>query len=152
MKVVAGHAVHRTRPEPTAGPRLASARAFVARQASGRGRLARAPYWTAVGPLAATMTILTVLSSRFGAPGYAVPVLAGLAVIVPSLAATVRRLHDLNRSGWWLLILLVPVGGAAAIIVAMCLPGTFGANRYGPDPKGPMNRTRVPRPAPSGRG
>jgi uncharacterized membrane protein YhaH (DUF805 family) len=67
-----------------------------------------------------------------------------LVTLLPTLAVTVRRLHDLERSGWWLLAAIV--GGILplinlvtwlALFVVMLLPGTRGANRYGPDPKDP---------------
>ncbi len=57
-----------------------------------------------------------------------------LATMIPGLAVTVRRLHDTNRSGWWLLIGLIPLVGAIWLIVLMCLKGTSGENRFGPDP------------------
>ena len=58
-----------------------------------------------------------------------------LAVLVPGLAVTVRRLHDTNRSGWWLLMVLIPLIGWAVLLVFMILDGTPGENRFGPDPK-----------------
>jgi uncharacterized membrane protein YhaH (DUF805 family) len=88
--------------------------------------------------------------------------LVWLALLIPSLAVGVRRLHDTERSGWWLggLILLDfasailrgSVGGALGtvfslavlvlalvVLVFMCLDGTKGPNKYGPDPKGGVN-------------
>lgn len=65
-------------------------------------------------------------------------VLSGLyavAMIVPSIAVTVRRLHDTDRSGWWYLLLFIPVIGALVILVFMLLDGTPGGNRFGPNPK-----------------
>lgn len=59
-----------------------------------------------------------------------------LAVFVPSLAVSVRRLHDTNRSGWWLLLIFIPFLGALALIVLFFLGGTPGDNRYGANPKG----------------
>jgi uncharacterized membrane protein YhaH (DUF805 family) len=59
-----------------------------------------------------------------------------LAVLIPSLAVTVRRLHDIDRSGWWILIALVPLIGAIVLLVFALLDGTPGDNRYGPNPKG----------------
>ena len=59
----------------------------------------------------------------------------GLAVLLPSLGVSVRRLHDTGRSGWWLLIGLVPVLGGIVLIVFCATPGNVGANAYGPDPK-----------------
>jgi uncharacterized membrane protein YhaH (DUF805 family) len=59
-----------------------------------------------------------------------------LATIIPSFAVTVRRLHDTDRSGWWLLIAFIPVVGDIALIVFACLDSQPGANRFGPNPKG----------------
>jgi uncharacterized membrane protein YhaH (DUF805 family) len=59
-----------------------------------------------------------------------------LAVLLPGIAVTVRRLHDTNRSGWWVLIGFVPLVGAIVLIVFACLDSQPGANRYGPNPKG----------------
>ena len=58
-----------------------------------------------------------------------------LALVIPSLAVGVRRLHDTNRSGWWLLIAFIPILGALALLVFFVLPGTVGSNTYGEDPK-----------------
>ena len=70
----------------------------------------------------------------------------GLAVFIPSIAVTVRRLHDRDMSGWWYLgfivASLIPFIGfiaSIAIFVLMVLPGTPGPNRFGPDPKDPGN-------------
>lgn len=53
-----------------------------------------------------------------------------LALIVPLIAVTVRRLHDTDRSGWWYLLMLVPFAGLV-VLVFMLLPGTAGDNRFG---------------------
>lgn len=52
---------------------------------------------------------------------------------IPWLAASVRRLHDINLNGWWLLLLLIPLGQFVVFIMD-CLPGTAGPNRFGPNP------------------
>lgn len=65
--------------------------------------------------------------------------LFALASVVPSLAVSVRRLHDQDRSGWLLLLLFIPFLGWFALLVLMCLEGTRGPNRYGPDPKNPTD-------------
>ena len=55
-----------------------------------------------------------------------------LALLLPSLAVMVRRLHDTDRSGWWYWVNLIPCGiGAIWFLVLMLLPGTQGQNRYG---------------------
>ncbi|MCB9904161.1 MAG: DUF805 domain-containing protein [Planctomycetes bacterium] len=60
-----------------------------------------------------------------------------LAVLIPSLAVGIRRLHDTDRSGWWLLINLIPILGWIWFLVLMCLDGTHGSNRFGVNPKNP---------------
>ncbi|WP_323100212.1 DUF805 domain-containing protein [Intrasporangium sp. YIM S08009] len=62
-------------------------------------------------------------------------VLYAVAVFLPSLAVGVRRLHDTNRSGWWILIGLIPIVGAIVLIVFYATEGNRGANQYGEDPK-----------------
>jgi uncharacterized membrane protein YhaH (DUF805 family) len=64
-----------------------------------------------------------------------VSVIYGLLVIIPGLAVSVRRLHDTNRSGWWLLIGFVPFIGVIVILLFMISDSTPGANTYGPNPK-----------------
>lgn len=59
-----------------------------------------------------------------------------LALILPSLAVTVRRLHDTDRSGWWVLVNFIPLIGALVLIVFTVLDSQPGANRFGPNPKG----------------
>lgn len=64
--------------------------------------------------------------------------LVGLEVLVmllPSLAVAVRRLHDVNFTGWLLLLVFVPLGGLFIFIMSV-VPGTEGANKYGPGPRG----------------
>ena len=61
-------------------------------------------------------------------------VLYSLWVIVPGLAVTVRRLHDLDKSGWSILIGLIPIAGPILLIVWYATQGTSGPNRFGPDP------------------
>lgn len=67
---------------------------------------------------------------------FAVPALAflitvyNLAVFLPSLAICVRRLHDTDRSGWWILLGLIPLVGGIIMLILYLLPGTPGANRF----------------------
>ena len=71
-----------------------------------------------------------------GTPGYWVSAVFSLLSLIPSLAVQVRRLHDIDRSGWWMLGWFVPILGWVVLLVFLCLDGTAGANRYGNDPKG----------------
>lgn len=58
-----------------------------------------------------------------------------LAVFIPSLAVTVRRFHDQDKSGWFVLLAFIPFVGSIVLLVFMCLDGTRGDNRFGADPK-----------------
>ena len=65
-----------------------------------------------------------------------VPYLAySLAVTVPTLAVTVRRLHDTSHSAWWLLIGVLPIVGQVVLFVLLVSRGEDGAKRFGRDPK-----------------
>ncbi|MDO8149809.1 DUF805 domain-containing protein [Isoptericola sp. b408] len=68
-------------------------------------------------------------------PTYGLSIILSLAVLLPSLAVTVRRLHDTDRSGLWWFIGLVPFVGWIVLLVFTVQVGTPGANRFGPDPK-----------------
>jgi uncharacterized membrane protein YhaH (DUF805 family) len=59
-----------------------------------------------------------------------------LATILPDLAVAARRLHDTDRSGWWILLCFLPFIGWAVLIVLFCFKGTPGQNRFGADPSG----------------
>jgi uncharacterized membrane protein YhaH (DUF805 family) len=81
-------------------------------------------------------------AALFGGAGLLILVYA-LAVLLPTIAVTVRRLHDRDMSGWWYLGAIVgsmiPIVGllvSIAFLVVLALPGTPGPNRFGPDPKG----------------
>lgn len=58
-----------------------------------------------------------------------------IGLFIPSLSVSVRRLHDTDRSGWWLLICLIPLIGAIWFLVLMVFDSTPGNNRFGPNPK-----------------
>lgn len=61
--------------------------------------------------------------------------LLSLAAIIPGLAVSIRRFHDINLSGWWYLVVLIPILGLVAFLVFTLIPGTRGENRFGPDPR-----------------
>lgn len=66
--------------------------------------------------------------------GGPIAIVWSLVNLIPAIAIGIRRLHDLDKSGWWLLIGLVPLVGAIVLLVWYCSKGTTGANRFGPDP------------------
>lgn len=97
------------------------------------GRARRKEYWMF------TLFYL-IFEIVFMAVGYAIdfPALVGVlvvALLLPSLAVTVRRLHDTDRSGWWILIGIVPLVGFIVMLVFLCSDTQPGANKYGPSPK-----------------
>jgi uncharacterized membrane protein YhaH (DUF805 family) len=59
-----------------------------------------------------------------------------LVTIIPGIAVSVRRMHDLDKSGWWLLLAFIPIVGAIVLLIWFCTAGTPGLNRFGPDPLG----------------
>ncbi len=103
------------------------------------GRAPRAEYWwfylAMAVMLIVTMIIDGMIGSNLGGSGYGfVTLLAGLAVLVPGIAVGVRRLHDTDRSGWWLLIAFIPLIGGIILLVFYVSEGTKSDNRFGPDP------------------
>jgi len=61
--------------------------------------------------------------------------LYGLAIFIPGLAVSVRRLQDTGRSGWWMLIGLIPIVGAIVLLIFMMQDSQLMDNHYGPNPK-----------------
>ena len=59
-----------------------------------------------------------------------------LAMFLPYVSVAVRRLHDIDRTGWWYWLVLVPLIGVIVLIVFFVSKGTVGPNRYGEDPLG----------------
>jgi uncharacterized membrane protein YhaH (DUF805 family) len=60
--------------------------------------------------------------------------LLALGTIIPTIAVGVRRLHDVDKSGWWILLSLIPLIGGLILLFFYVQPGTPGPNRFGPDP------------------
>lgn len=77
----------------------------------------------------------TNLGSTYGADYGPLYSIYALIVFIPSLAVSVRRLHDLNKSGWYLLLWFFIFIGWIWLLVLHCTEGTAGSNKYGPDPK-----------------
>ncbi len=99
------------------------------------GRARRKEYWMFV--LFNFIFSLVLLAIQVFA-GMEQPVLSqlySLVVLLPGLSVFVRRMHDIDKSGWWFWIALVPIVGAIVLLVFACTEGTKGPNRFGPDPK-----------------
>ena len=73
--------------------------------------------------------------STLGTLAFGILGLFYLAILVPAIAVQVRRFHDQDKSGWFVLLNFVPYVGSLIVFVFMCLDGTKGENRFGPDPK-----------------
>lgn len=115
------------------------------------GRARRREYWMFTLIYGATNIILTALDNSLGlSTGNTlndVGVFSGLfalAMLIPHLAVSVRRLHDTERSGWWMLLGLIPFLGWIFLIAFMATDGEAGRNKWGPDPKGVTDGTPTP--------
>jgi uncharacterized membrane protein YhaH (DUF805 family) len=69
----------------------------------------------------------------------------GLVTFLPTLAVAVRRLHDIDRTGWWILLGFIPLIGTIILLIWHCTRGTAGPNRFGPDPLGLGPMSAAPR-------
>ncbi len=98
------------------------------------GRSSRSEYWWyALAVAILNVVISTVLS---GSPSVmqAVSGVITLGLLLPGLGLAVRRLHDINKSGWYLLLALIPIVGAIILIVWFCKESEPQTNQYGPVP------------------
>ena len=98
------------------------------------GRSTRKEYWLFVLLYIILIIVFNVLDVLLSSSIFVV--LVPLALLIPQLAVIVRRLHDINCSGWWILLALVPILGSIILFVMMLIDGTKGKNRFGDDPKG----------------
>ena len=101
------------------------------------GRARRKEYWMFFLINLIITLVLSFIEGLAGGPGV-VGGLYSLAVLLPAIAVGVRRLHDTNRSGWWMLIGLIPIIGTIILIVFMVQDSQPGENQYGPYPKAAM--------------
>ncbi len=127
-------------------------RLFFTRYIDFQGRSRRSEYWWVALFTFLVAFVLMLLASVLGgldpSTGETGPlyfVFAGLlglfylATLIPSVALMIRRLHDVNLSGWLVLLCFVPIVNilaALGLLIVCFVPGTAGPNKYGPDPKG----------------
>jgi uncharacterized membrane protein YhaH (DUF805 family) len=98
------------------------------------GRARRQEYWMFFLFNLIITLALAFIEGMLGSPGV-LGLLYSLAVLIPAIAVGVRRLHDTNRSGWWMLIGLIPFIGAIVLIIFFVQDSQPGENEYGPNPK-----------------
>lgn len=129
------------------------------RYAEFEGRSGRQEYWmfflfnvivyTVLGGIGVASFVQSRVADGPGTPGNSLPVtgfiglgllgLFALATFIPSIAVQVRRFHDQDKSGWFILLGFIPYVGGIVLLIFMCLEGTRGPNRFGPDPRDPYN-------------
>ncbi|AVG23476.1 aminopeptidase C [Pontimonas salivibrio] len=119
---------------------------FFSNYANFQGRTQRSGYWWVVLFLVLVSFVLWFVDLQLFAGLWSqdlldqgsgpLSIVFGLAIIVPVIALGVRRLHDTNRSGWWVLLGFIPIIGSIVLFVFYVLDSTPGDNQYGPNPKG----------------
>lgn len=94
------------------------------------GRARRSEYWYFFLVNFIVSMILTFVDGALGLMSFGVSTVYSLAVLVPSIAVAIRRMHDVGKSGWFILI---PIYN----LILACTEGEQGSNEYGPNPKNP---------------
>ncbi len=113
-----------------------------------RGRSRRQEYWMFVlfSFLIGVATTIIDNVLGFGWEGSGpLNALTSLALLVPSFTVAFRRLHDTDRSAWWMLLVFLPIIGWIWLFVLYMSEGTRGPNRFGPDPKDPYGGADIDR-------
>ncbi|MGB1038095.1 MAG: DUF805 domain-containing protein [Bacteroidia bacterium] len=105
------------------------------------GRARRREYWSfqlvsTIASLILSTLDYALFNTGFGDTGI-IGSIFSLAILVPSLAVFVRRLHDVGKSGWYILLMLLPIIGWIWLLVLLFTDGDQGTNEYGPNPKNP---------------
>ncbi len=105
-----------------------------------QGRARRKEYWMFVLFNMIFMVVAMILDNILGTTFYAayygfIYLIYALALMIPSLAVSVRRLHDVGKSGGFIFIALIPIVGAIWLFVLTCTDGNPGSNSYGDNPK-----------------
>jgi uncharacterized membrane protein YhaH (DUF805 family) len=102
------------------------------------GRAPRSEYWFWIlfYVIVSVVTLVIDLALIRNSGVSPLNTLASLALFLPTLAVAVRRLHDIDRTGWWVLIGLIPIVGWVILLIWYCNAGTPGTNRFGADPLG----------------
>jgi uncharacterized membrane protein YhaH (DUF805 family) len=96
------------------------------------GRSRRSEYWYFV----LINFIISLILPLFGQVGSLLSYIYILAIIIPGLAVSIRRLHDTNRTGWWIFLALIPFVGAIVLLVFFATDSDPATNEYGPNPEG----------------
>ena len=117
-------------------------RTVLSKYATFSGRASRPEFWWWVLFMVLLNIATGIVDAAFIAPtlgfepyeelaGQPLSLLVGLALLLPNISVSVRRLHDIDRSGWWYLIILIPFIGVLVVIYWAVQTGTSGSNRFG---------------------
>ncbi len=114
---------------------MVAVKSVFGKYATFQGRACRSEYWyfylfDVIVFLIAGIVDLAI----FGYDVNVVSSIWALATFIPAIAVAVRRLHDIDRTGWWLLLHFVPLIGLIILLVWFCTRGTAGPNRFGENP------------------
>jgi uncharacterized membrane protein YhaH (DUF805 family) len=105
-----------------------------------QGRARRSEFWFFFLFVMVGVFVLAIIDNLIGIASQSTgiglfSVLFLLSMLLPSIAAQIRRLHDTGRSGWWSLVNVIPYVGSIILLVLLALPGEEGANKWGENPK-----------------
>lgn len=98
------------------------------------GRASRSEYWWYCLGVFVLGVIINIVFSFSETADMVVSGIVNLALLLPGLGLAVRRLHDINKSGWWLFLVLIPLVGAIVLIIWFCKESDMQPNQYGPVP------------------
>jgi uncharacterized membrane protein YhaH (DUF805 family) len=147
QRTVPGAGGYQGQPRPGPGPQYHAApemgfvgaiKTCFSKYVEFKGRARRPEYWWFIlfyVLLLIGLSILDAIITLAGGPGL-LSTLASLGLFLPTLAAQVRRLHDTDRSGWWVLFGIIPLIGWIVLLIFLCQRGTDGPNRFGSDDSG----------------
>ncbi len=99
-----------------------------------RTRSSRSEYWWWTLFALLVSVAATILDALLFGGAEVLDTITGLGLLIPGIAVSIRRLHDVDRSGWWLLIAFTVIGILFPLLYWYVRSGTQGINRYGPDP------------------
>ena len=109
------------------------------------GRACRSEYWYWILFIIIADIVAAIIDQTLGIQ--LVTGLFGLVTIIPNIAIAIRRLHDLDRTGWWILLGFIPLIGWIILLIWYVTKGTDGPNRFGPDPLATLAIPATPRAA-----
>ena len=98
-----------------------------------KGHASRAEFWWFQLFNAIITFIIVLIGQMLGLEGI-LDLIYNLIIIIPMISLATRRLHDINKSGWWQLVSLIPLIGSIILLICFCFKGDSGDNRFGVDP------------------